>query len=119
SGRVAEMHFRREIAHRLAAAGGSVDEVDTDTYLAMVTALHDRLRSRRPGSINRPDEWWRLRTQDPPSMRDGATPMRCVVSYAEDGRVDGHATYRVKGQWQYEVHAAETIIEELEAESVA
>ncbi len=117
TGRTGEMTLRREITAALDAAGGSVDEVDKEHYLDLVTDLHDRLRAGRPGSLDRPRGWWDIRLADPPDWREGATPARYVVSYDRDGRVDGHATYRVKAQYDDGNPDGVLRIRELEADS--
>ncbi len=94
-----------------------MDEVGRDAFVGLIADLHDRLRALRPGSLDRPAVWWAQRLTDPPAWRDGATALRFVVSYAEDGRVDGHATYRVKSGDESGNPAGEARIREVEADS--
>jgi predicted acetyltransferase len=117
SGRTHALDLRTEIAAALEAAGGSVDEVPREAFVDLVRDLHDRLRSARPGSLDRPDAWWNEQLSDPQAWREGATALRCVVSYDDAGRVDGQATYQFKGGDDAGNAAGEVRIREIEAES--
>ncbi|MBN9611332.1 MAG: GNAT family N-acetyltransferase [Actinobacteria bacterium] len=97
SGRTDALALRPDVAARLDAAGGSVDEVPGGEFVGLVANLHERLRARRPGSLDRPRAWWAVRLSDPPAWRNGATALRYVICYDATGRIDGFATYRVKG----------------------
>lgn len=52
----------------------------------------DELVHTRPGLIARTGGWERLQILDPPSEREGASPLRCVVAEV-DGQVRGYAYY--------------------------
>lgn len=117
SGRTDALALRDEVAAALDAAGGSVDEVPRDAFVGLVRDLHDRLRAARPGSLDRPDAWWNVKLSDPLAWRDGATALRCVVSYDAAGRIDGQATYQFKGAGDAGNAAGEVRIREVEAES--
>jgi GNAT superfamily N-acetyltransferase len=54
SGRTDALALRPDVAARLDAAGGSADEVPGDEFVGLVADLHERLRARRPGSLDRP-----------------------------------------------------------------
>lgn len=66
--------------------------------LAEMKAVYEALRPTRPGMLTRHDGWWQLHVADPEFMREGSTPLRCVV--AEDqGGPRGYALYAVKPEW--------------------
>lgn len=96
SGRTDALRFRPDVLAALDTAGGSVDEVDAATFRAVAAPLHDLLRQRRPGMVDRSAAWWAVQTSDPAEWRGGATASRFVLSYDAAGRPDGYATYRVK-----------------------
>ncbi len=53
----------------------------------------------RPGSVARDDRWWQAVLADPPALRDGMSPLRCLL--AEDsGGPSGYALYRTKPSWE-------------------
>ncbi|WP_229858607.1 GNAT family N-acetyltransferase, partial [Streptomyces anandii] len=60
--------------------------------------VYARLVPARPGMIARPAGWERLSLLDAQSMRDGASPLQCVVA-ERDGAVTGYARFRVKPGW--------------------
>lgn len=99
SGHLAAIRFRPEIEAQLTAAGGSVDETDRGDYLRLAGPLHDRLLPERPGNLDRTGPWWDVKTLDPAAWREGATAQRYVLSYAEDGTVDGQAVYSFKADY--------------------
>lgn len=99
SGHLAAIRLRPEIEAQLTAAGGSVDEVDRAAYLRQAAPLHDRLLPEQPGSLDRTGPWWDVKILDPAAWREGATAHRYVLSYAEDGTVDGQAVYAFKGDY--------------------
>lgn len=118
SGRTGALALRPDVAARLDAAGGSVGEVDRVDFVRLVAGLHDRLTKLRPGSLDRPELWWTAKLSDPPAWRNGGTALRFVISFDAAGRVDGHATYRVKGGDDEAGNpAGEALIGELEADS--
>lgn len=104
-----------EAAAMLEGAGGSVDEVDRARYLALAAPLHERLRERRPGSLDRGEAWWNIRLADPAAWRDGATELRYVISYDAGGAIDGHATYRVKSDFEGGNPNGQALVGEVEA----
>lgn len=118
SGRVDALALRPEVAAHLDAAGGSVGEVEREAFVGLVADLHDRLRARRPGSLDRPAAWWAVKLSDPPAWRNGATALRYVISYDATGGVDGFASYRVKGDEDDAGNpAGQALIGEVEAAS--
>ena len=119
AGRTPSMRFRPDVAGLLDAAGGSVDEVSRDDYLAQVVDLHDRLLPARPGALDRPAKWWPQALYDLQFARGGATALRYVVGYDASGRVDGHATYRIKDDYTVTGANNEVRIGEVESETSA
>jgi predicted acetyltransferase len=115
AGRTRSMRFRPEVD----AKGGSVDEVTREEYLDLVTDLHDRLRPARPGTLDRPARWWQQRLYDLEFARGGATALRYLVGYDASGRVDGHATYRIKDDYTVTGPNNEVRIGEVEADGAA
>lgn len=60
--------------------------------------IYDAVRAGQPGMISRSEQWWEALFSDPPFMREGQTPMRCVVA-ADGGAVRGYALYTAKPNW--------------------
>ena len=65
---------------------------------ADMARVYDAIAAVRPGMITRTRSWWDLTISDPDFMRDGMTPLRCVVADGADGPL-GYALYAVKGGW--------------------
>jgi len=66
--------------------------------IADMKAVYDRIRPTRPGMVTRHDGFWQLHTSDPEFMREGSSPMRCVI--AEDSAGPrGYSVYSVKPDW--------------------
>ncbi|MEW2517946.1 GNAT family N-acetyltransferase [Actinacidiphila alni] len=61
-------------------------------------AVYARRVPDRPGMLARQPGWDRQALLDPPSGRDGASPMTCVLAEV-DGEVRGYARYAVKLDW--------------------
>jgi predicted acetyltransferase len=60
--------------------------------------VYETLTATRPGLVHRTEQWHERSVLDLPSMREGRSPLRCVV--AEDaGGVRGYARYAVKAAW--------------------
>ncbi|HEY2504906.1 MAG TPA: GNAT family N-acetyltransferase [Streptosporangiaceae bacterium] len=49
----------------------------------------------RAGMLARDDRWWGCLLSDPPALRDGMSPLRCVVAEDDNGP-SGFALYRTK-----------------------
>ncbi|GHE41806.1 GNAT family N-acetyltransferase [Streptomyces vinaceus] len=69
---------------------------DPEKALPECEQVYAELVSRRPGMPARQPGWERLSLLDPESMREGASPLKCVVAERADGEVAGYARYRVK-----------------------
>lgn len=97
-----------------ADTGLTVRLTDADDALALFPPLYDRFRAGRAGMIGRSEQWWKeLRLADPKSWRRGASQKFYAVA-ERDGRPEGYATYRVKGEFddglpKGEVQAIEVI----------
>ncbi|MCC0098175.1 GNAT family N-acetyltransferase [Streptomyces flavotricini] len=70
--------------------------VDPEKALPECEQVYAELVSRRPGMPARQPGWERLSLLDPESMREGASPLTCVVAERADGEIAGYARYRVK-----------------------
>ncbi|WNI15502.1 GNAT family N-acetyltransferase [Actinacidiphila sp. ITFR-21] len=60
--------------------------------------VYARLVAGRPGMLARQPGWETRPTLDPPSGRDGAGPLHCLLAEV-DGEVRGYARYAVTGEW--------------------
>ncbi|MFG2879160.1 GNAT family N-acetyltransferase [Streptomyces sp. NPDC048337] len=75
--------------------------VDPEQALADCERVYAALVPRRPGMPGRQPGWERLALLDPPAMRGGGSPLKCVVAEREDGEVVGYARYRVRPDWDH------------------
>ncbi|MFF9405654.1 GNAT family N-acetyltransferase [Streptomyces anandii] len=76
--------------------------------------VYARLVPARPGMIARPAGWERLPLLDAESMRDGASPLQCVVA-ERDGGVTGYARFRVKPGWDTGGAEGTVVLSDLDA----
>ncbi|WP_392671871.1 GNAT family N-acetyltransferase [Streptomyces sp. LN785] len=81
------------------ADGGRIDLVDGADVRKLGPALHDRLRARQHGAVDRGDRWWQLRTGQDLPLPDTWTEPYYAVYRSSDGEVDGLLAYRVDGKW--------------------
>jgi predicted acetyltransferase len=81
---------------------GSVDEVTREEFLPVARGLHESMRPERPGTMVRDDGVWEFAIFDMEFARGGASELRHVLHYDEDGDVDGFATYRFKEKFDNE-----------------
>ncbi|GHD89868.1 UPF0256 protein [Streptomyces naganishii JCM 4654] len=77
-------------------------------------AVYARLAADRPGMIARPAGWERLPLLDAAGMRDGASPLQCVVA-ERDGAVTGYARFRVKPSWDTGGAEGTVVLSDLDA----
>ncbi|HWB34775.1 MAG TPA: GNAT family N-acetyltransferase [Rugosimonospora sp.] len=89
-----------------------------DTAADLLTKTYERVRLARPGFSNRSEAWWRKVLSDPPSAREGATPMRLTVHEGTDG-IDGYAIWRVKTDWDHSPKGQVQVRELITADPVA
>ena len=79
--------------------GGRFRMVDEKTVRATFPALHDAVRRRTPGDINRTYAWWDLTAADAEFMREGKKPAFRVLHEDSAGNPDGYAIYRYEDKW--------------------
>lgn len=77
-------------------------------------AVYARLVPGRPGMLARRPGWERLGLLDPESLREGASPLQCVVA-ERDGEVTGYARYRVKPGWEAGTPEGTVVLDALDA----
>ncbi|MCI0439380.1 MAG: GNAT family N-acetyltransferase [Chloroflexi bacterium] len=71
--------------------------VGPDEVMTLFPEVYRRATAGRPGVMQPPSWAWERVALDPPGpWRRGGTPLFYVV-YEEDSRVDGYATYRLRG----------------------
>ncbi|MFE2477827.1 GNAT family N-acetyltransferase [Streptomyces sp. NPDC059389] len=98
---------------RLGVPAGT-DEVrlrlaDPEKSLPECEQVYGELVARRPGMPARQPGWERVSLLDPESMREGASPLKCVLAERADGEVVGYARYRIKAV--YDGHGWEGTVE--------
>jgi predicted acetyltransferase len=72
--------------------------VEPRDHEADLKRVHDTARASRPGWMSRDQAHWNMILADPPFMRDGASPMRCLLAADENGP-RGYALYDAKPNW--------------------
>ncbi|MFC9295839.1 GNAT family N-acetyltransferase [Streptomyces sp. NPDC057011] len=75
--------------------------VDPEQALADCERVYAALVPQRPGMVARQPGWERLPLLDAPALRNGGSPLKCVVAEREDGEVVGYARYRVHPDWDH------------------
>ncbi|MEU0845565.1 GNAT family N-acetyltransferase [Streptomyces sp. NPDC005962] len=81
--------------------GGRVDYADADEIRQLGPVLHERLRARQPGAVNRTDRWWQLNTGLLRFPGDGWTAEPFYVLYrSPDGSVDGLLAFTADDRWE-------------------
>ncbi len=98
TGRTPATAFRPDVD----LGGGSVGEVEQDTYRLIAPGLHAGWLPDRPGGLDRTERWWDTALHDPENRRDGASAQRFALHYAADGTPDGYLTFRVKDLGDFE-----------------
>ncbi|MCY0925597.1 GNAT family N-acetyltransferase [Streptomyces sp. H27-H1] len=73
--------------------------VDPQKALADCERVYAALVPGRPGTPARQPGWELQALLDTESMRNGGSPLKCVVAERPDGEVVGYARYRVKPDW--------------------
>ncbi|MEV6107672.1 GNAT family N-acetyltransferase [Streptomyces sp. NPDC051940] len=71
---------------------------DPDEALADCERIYARRVTARPGLFERSPGWEARQVLDPPSERDGASPLMCVLAYDGDELL-GYARYAVAPNW--------------------
>ncbi|MFF1683890.1 MULTISPECIES: GNAT family N-acetyltransferase [unclassified Streptomyces] len=72
--------------------------VDVAEAAARCEAVYVRTIGTRPGMLARRPGWERLPLLDPPSEREGASPMQCVLA-ERDGETVGYVRFHNKPEW--------------------
>jgi predicted acetyltransferase len=81
--------------------GGRIDLVSGADVRKLGPALHERLRARQHGAIDRAARWWELTTgENRPGPDTWTEPFYAVYSNA-DGEADGLIIYRADDNWGY------------------
>ncbi|WP_055557288.1 GNAT family N-acetyltransferase [Streptomyces sp. NBRC 110028] len=81
--------------------GGRVDYADADEIRELGPALHERLRARQHGAVDRTERWWRLTTGRLRFPGDGWTAEPFYALYrSPDGSVDGLLAFTVDDRWE-------------------
>jgi predicted acetyltransferase len=121
---LASWHQRLQIARGDGAlrTGAALSHADSLSLLAVQPAqARDKLASvyatalpGRPGMLARDDRWWDSMLADPPALRDGMSPLRCLLAEDATGPV-GYALYRTKPSWQDGLAAGTLRLRELVA----
>ena len=81
---------------------------DAKESLAEIRTVYEAVRPVRPGMLARSDGWWELHVADPEFMREGSTPLRCVIAADESGP-RGYALYTAKPDWGRDGMPAQTL----------
>jgi predicted acetyltransferase len=96
-------HYEIDPAHaefarpRCGAAPGRVRMVDSETALAVMPGVYDRVRATQVGAPERPTPWWPHLFSDTESRRQGFSPLQFLLHHTDV--TDGYAAYRIKGTW--------------------
>jgi predicted acetyltransferase len=106
----------RRPAARLAAPpppGAPLRAGPAGEHVEAMRAVHERVRPHRPGLLDRAGPWWQDRLHDAESERNGAQPLRAVVTD------DGYALYAVRPGSDEDEPAGEVVVRELVAATPA
>jgi predicted acetyltransferase len=76
-------------------------------------SVYDAVRAGRPGMLTRSEQWWEVLLADPAFLREGYSPLRCVVA-ADVSGARGYALYSGKPEWGPDsIPAHELVVREL------
>jgi predicted acetyltransferase len=103
----------RSAFRRHPEVGGRFRLVDEKTVRSTFPAVHDIVRRRTPGDINRTDPWWDLAAADAEFMREGKKPAFRVLHEDAAGNPDGYAVYRYENKWAEGNPAKKVEVEEV------
>jgi predicted acetyltransferase len=113
--RIGRLTARRPMA-RLASPPSLGDPLragPAGDHVEAMRAVYERVRSGRPGMLDRPGPWWEHRLYDPEAQRHGAQPLRAVLV------PDGYALYAVRAGHDEEGPSGEVVVRELIAATPA
>lgn len=82
--------------------------------LDVCEAVYARTVSGRPGMLARLPGWEQLVVLDPESVREGASPLQCVVA-ERAGEVVGYARFRIKPEWETAGPKGVVVLHDMEA----
>ncbi|MFJ6984190.1 MULTISPECIES: GNAT family N-acetyltransferase [unclassified Streptomyces] len=80
---------------------------------AVCEAVYARQVPRRAGMLARRPGWERMPLLDPPSARDGGSPLQCVLA-ERDGEVTGYARFRVNPRASVSGHDGQVVVQDVE-----
>jgi predicted acetyltransferase len=66
--------------------------------LSELKRVYDIVRAGRPGMLTRSEQWWEAVVSDPPFLREGQSPLCCVIA-ADDAGARAYALYTGKPNW--------------------
>jgi predicted acetyltransferase len=109
---------QRTAFRRPHAPSGSVRIVSAGEARKAAPAVFDAVRESRPGYFTRSDAFWDVEIfRDAEHQRRGASAKFWVL-HATDGRTDGYAWYRIRGEWESDGSRSELRVGELIAQNV-
>ncbi|NEC12774.1 GNAT family N-acetyltransferase [Streptomyces sp. SID8014] len=119
---VASMRLSAEIDTalvRLTVPAGTEEvtlrRADPQAALGVCEELYGRQVAGRPGMLARAAPGWEeLGVLDPPSGREGASPLQCVLA-ERDGEVVGYTRYRTRPAWASGGPDGSVVVQDLEA----
>lgn len=79
-------------------AGLTIKLVDPQSAVKDLMTVYDTVRLGHPGMLTRTGQWWEVLLADLEFMREGYTPLRCVVA-ADGAEIRGYALYTAKPDW--------------------
>ncbi|MFI7314730.1 GNAT family N-acetyltransferase [Streptomyces hygroscopicus] len=86
--------------HSTPVDGGRIDFADADEVRKLGPALHERLRSRQHGVIDRSDIWWQINTGQRQFPGNPWTEPFYVFYRSPDSSVDGLLAYTADDHWE-------------------
>jgi predicted acetyltransferase len=93
--------FRQGDGQLISPSGSEALELRLAEPTAVVKemqAVYESIRPSRPGMVTRRDNFWQVQMADLEFMRDGSSPLRCVLAEDRSG-VRGYALYSGKPDW--------------------
>ncbi|WP_436736853.1 GNAT family N-acetyltransferase [Streptomyces sp. BBFR102] len=87
---------------------------DPREALKVCEELYARQVAGRPGMLARAPGWEEQAVLDPPSRRDGGSPLQCVLA-ERDGEVVGYTRYRTRPAWTAGGPDGTVAVQDLEA----
>jgi len=88
----------RPLQGAAAQPGPTLRITEPRSAVAEMKAIYETTRSTRPGMLTRHDGWWEASVADPEFLREGNSPLRCVIAEDQSGP-RGYALYAAKPDW--------------------